>query len=61
MSSENKIDPRQIQSQLDVMSQILSEARKFILNRGIYYYNNEMRGVGADLVKKIDAVTQEQK
>jgi hypothetical protein len=54
-------DVREIKAQMAVMSSVLAEARKFIMSRGIYYYNSEMRGVGSELVKKIDAVTQEHK
>ena len=38
------------------LKDLLREAREFISTRGTYYYGHDMRGPGAELVKRIDEV-----
>lgn len=40
--------------ELDNLKALLTEAREFLLTRGVYYYTNDMRGPASDLVKRID-------
>ena len=40
--------------EIDTLKALLTEARGFIMQRGVYYYSNDRRGPGADLVDRID-------
>jgi hypothetical protein len=45
---------RPYREEVDSLKALLAEAQVFIKQRGVYYYTNDMRGPGADLVKRIN-------